>query len=114
MKKIQVVRRASVTEHIYSQEIQSTIEAIRAATYAKFVAPGQVFLGGFEKAKEELVLIDNLVIAANGASKIAAEYGQFVMRALGPLFNSVSVVEGHEISSQNLHLKKFAGYLTLS
>ena len=78
------------------------------------MAPAEVFLGGFEKAKEELVLIDNLVIAANGASFFAAEYGQFIMKALGPLFNSVSVVHGHEVSSQNLHLKKFAGYLTLS
>ena len=60
------------------------------------------------------MLIENLVIAANGHSKIAAEYGQFIMKHLGPVFNSITITEGNEISSQNLHLMKYAGYLTLS
>jgi hypothetical protein len=32
------------------------------------VADDIVYLGGFDKAKEELMLIQNLIIAANGTS----------------------------------------------
>ena len=48
----------------------------------KFISDHQVVLGGFERAKEELVLIQNLVIAANGPSQIAAEYGAMILRHL--------------------------------
>ena len=79
------------------------------------MAPGEVFLGGFEKVREELELIKNLVIAANGPSRIAADYGMFIMKALGPgIFNLITVIEGHEIPNINLNLMQFAGYLTLS
>ena len=49
---------------------------------AKFISDHQVVLGGFERAKEELGLIQNLLIAANGPTLIAAEYGAFLMRHL--------------------------------
>lgn len=92
-----------------------SIQAVRAATNSKFLAPGEVILGGFEKVRDELVLIKNLVIAANGPSRIAADYGSFLFRALGPgIFNSITVVDGFEVPDINLHLMQFAGYLTLS
>ena len=39
-------------------------------------------LGGFDKAKEELILIQNLIVAARGSSKIAADYGAFLLKHL--------------------------------
>ena len=50
-------------------------------------------LGGFERAKEELVLIQNMVIAANGPSVIAAQYGAYLLRHLN-VFNTVKVLSG--------------------
>jgi len=58
-------------------------------------------LGGFERAKEELKLIKNLVIAANGSSAIAAEYGSMILRHL-QVFNSVKVLNGSEIQEREL------------
>jgi hypothetical protein len=60
---------------------------------AKFISEHQIVLGGFERAKEELILIQNLVVAANGPSFIAAEYGALLMRHL-KVFNSVKVLTG--------------------
>lgn len=70
-------------------------------------------LGGFDKAKEELVLIQNLIVAARGTSKIAADYGAFILKYL-QVFNTVKVTEGHEIQNQDFKGVKYAGYLTLS
>lgn len=72
-----------------------------------------MYLGGFEHAHEELRLIQNLVIAANGSSKIAADYGAHIMRQL-MTFNTVRVFDGHEIKRGDLERIKFGGYLTLS
>jgi hypothetical protein len=54
-----------------------------------------------------------LVIAANGSSKIAADYGAYIMRQL-KTFNTVRVFDGHEIKRGDLERIKFGGYLTLS
>jgi glucosamine 6-phosphate synthetase-like amidotransferase/phosphosugar isomerase protein len=70
-------------------------------------------LGGFERAKEELVLIKNLVIAANGPSFIAAEYGAVLMRHL-QCFNSVKVLSGSQMCKREVQHLKYAGLLTLS
>ena len=71
-----------------------SIEAMSSVTDdgAKFISDHQVVLGGFERAKEELLLVQNLVVAANGPSYIAAEYGALLMRHLR-IFNSVKVLE---------------------
>ena len=39
---------------------------------AKFLSDHQVILGGFERAKQELTMIKNMLVAANGTSLIAA------------------------------------------
>lgn len=53
-------------------------------------------MGGFEHAHEELRLIQNLIIGANGSSKIAADYGAYLMKEL-KIFNTVRVFDGHEL-----------------
>ena len=72
-----------------------------------------MYLGGFEHSKEELKIIQNMVVAALGPSLIAAEYGAYVMRHL-QCFNTVKVLNGHEIRKGDLDKLKFGGYLTLS
>lgn len=53
------------------------------------------------------------MIAANGSSKIAAEYGAYILKQL-KCFNTVKVLDGHEIQKGDLERLKFGGYLTLS
>lgn len=101
-RKIKITRKPSESKHIYYQEILGSIEAIKAAINSKFLAPGEVVLGGFEKAREELVLIENFVIAAAGPSKIAADYGSYVMKFIGPIFNSIIVADASELSTLSL------------
>ena len=45
--------------HIFEEEVLESIDAMSAVTDdgAKFISEHQVVLGGFERAKEELVLI---------------------------------------------------------
>ena len=52
-------------------------------------------------------------MAARGTSKIAADYGAFILKNL-QVFNTVKVMEGHEIQNSDLQRVKYAGYLTLS
>ena len=96
-------------------EILQSVETVQWVTDfgSKFVADDQVCLGGFDKCREELTLIQNLVIAANGPSRIAAQYGAYIMKHLR-VFNSVQVYEANVLEKQDLMRVKFAGYLTLS
>jgi glucosamine 6-phosphate synthetase-like amidotransferase/phosphosugar isomerase protein len=64
-------------------------------------------------AHEELRLIQNLIIAANGSSKIAAEYGSLLMKELN-CFNTVRVFDGHDLRKGDLERLRYGGYLTLS
>lgn len=70
-------------------------------------------LGGFDRAKEELRLVENLVIAADTQSKAAADYAAHIMRHL-EIFNSVKVMDASKIKSGDLERLKYGGYLTLS
>ena len=56
------------------EEIFESLEAMSAVTEdgAKFLSDHQVVLGGFERAKQELTMIKNMLVAANGTSIIAA------------------------------------------
>jgi hypothetical protein len=54
-----------------------------------------------------------LIVAARGTSKIAADYGAFILKYL-QVFNTIKVMEGHEILNNDLQKVKYAGYLTLS
>ena len=60
-----------------------------------------------------MILIQNLIVAARGSSKIAADYGAFILKHL-QVFNTVKVLESHEIQNSDLQRVKYAGYLTLS
>lgn len=84
-KKIQVERQPKAGfDHIFEEEIFESADAVNAAIDfgKKFVSNHQVYLGGFEDQKEELKLINNLIIAANGSSKLAADYGAHIMKTL--------------------------------
>ena len=59
------------------------------------------------------MLIQNLVIAANGPSFIAAEYGAVLMRHLR-IFNSVKVLPGEQMCKKEIEKLRYAGFLTLS
>lgn len=102
-------------EHIFAEEIHESIDAIQAACDFgnKFISNHQVVLGGFENSKEELNLIQNLIIASNGCSFVAAQYGAFLMKHL-EIFNSVKVLEGYQVRKKDMERIKYAGYLTLS
>lgn len=115
-KKIKVERRPSEGfAHIFEEEIFEAVKAVNnCIDYGqKFVSAHQVYLGGFEHAHEELRLVQNLIIAANGSSKIAADYGAYVMREL-KVFNTVRVFDGFELKRGDLERLRFGGYLTLS
>ncbi len=105
VEETQLVKRIEVTRnpkrgfsHIFEEEILESVEAMCAVTDdgSKFISDHQVVLGGFERAKDELKLIQNLVIAANGPSQIAADYGALLMRHLR-IFNSVKVLSGTDM-----------------
>jgi len=72
-----------------------------------------VVLGGFERAKEELVLIQNLIIAANGPNLVAAQYGAFLMKHLN-VFNTIKVLSGDDVKDKELEKLKYGGYIALS
>mmetsp|Transcript_12771 Transcript_12771/g.9261 ORF Transcript_12771/g.9261 Transcript_12771/m.9261 type:complete len:103 (+) Transcript_12771:1065-1373(+) len=76
-----------------------------------------VKLGGLEQREEDLVLIDNLVIAACGTSHYASQYAEFLMRELG-CFTYVEAKIASEITKADLlNLKPVggsAGFLSVS
>jgi len=115
-KRIKVERKPHAGfDHIFQEEIFGSIDAIDMVfdNGSRFMSSHQVLIGGFDKAKDELKIIQNLVIAANGPTKIAAEYGAFLLKYL-QVFNTVKILEGHEVSKKSLEKISYAGYLTLS
>ena len=59
------------------------------------------------------MLIQNLMIAANGPNLIAAQYGAFLMKHLN-VFNTIKVVSGDAVKDKELERLKYGGYLALS
>ena len=115
-KKIQVERKPRPGyDHLFQEEIHGSIEAASAVTDdgGKFLSNHQVVLGGFERAEQELVLINNLMIAVNGSAKWAAQYGAWLMKHL-QIFNTVRIFDGDAISKRELQQVKNSGLLTLS
>ena len=115
-KRLEVSRKPKRGyNHIFEEEVFESVDAMSSVSDdgAKFISDHQVVLGGFERAKEELKLVQNLVIAANGTSFIAAEYGAMIMRHLG-CFNSIKVLEGADNHRRQLENMRYAGLLTLS
>jgi len=72
-----------------------------------------VVLGGFERAREELRLVQNLVIASDNSSRYAAEYGAYLFKHLG-VFDTVKASLAERITKGDLDRLKYGGYLTLS
>jgi len=58
--------------------------------------PGLVKLGGLDNDEEELINIENLLIAACGTSFYASHYGSYLMREFG-CFQLVDVKIASEI-----------------
>ena len=102
-------------DHIMHEEIYESIDAVDLATDfgGKFISSHQVVLGGFEKAKEELTQIQDLLISANGTSSIAAQYGAYIMREL-QIFNTTQVINPSELKEIHVKDVKYGGFLTLS
>ena len=102
-------------DSIFEEEIYESADAVNAAIDCgqKFISSHQVYLGGFEHSKEELKIIQNLVICALGSSKIGAEYGAYILKHLKCL-NTVKVFDANDLRESDLEYLKYGGYLTLS
>lgn len=74
-KKIIIARNPrAMFDHIMQEEIYESIDAVDQATDFgnKFISNHQVVLGGFEKAKNELLQVQDLILNAKGSSLISA------------------------------------------
>lgn len=72
-KKINVARNPKATfDYFMHEEIVESIDAVDQVTDfgGKIISNHQVILGGFERSKQELVLIQDLIISAKGSSLI--------------------------------------------
>lgn len=101
--------------HIVAEEIYQGVDAINNVIEfgSKFISSHEVLLGGFERSREELRLVQNLVIATEPESKFAAEYGASLFKHLC-IFDSVRVSLADKISKPDLQRLHYGGYLTLS
>ena len=64
-KQITIERNPKATyDHIIQEEIYESIDAVDQATDfgGKLISPNQVFLGGFEKSKDSLETVEDLLI----------------------------------------------------
>jgi len=115
-KTIKIQRNPkAMFNHIMQEEIYESIDAVDQATDfgSKFISNHQVVLGGFEKAKQELIQVQDLIIQAKGASSIAAQYGVYIMKELG-IFNTIRLVNPGDFNENDLKDIKFGGFLTLT
>ena len=115
-KQITIERNPKATyDHIIQEEIYESIDSVDKATDfgGKFISPHQVFLGGFEKSKDSLETVEDLLIQGVGTSYIAAQYGAFVMRELD-IFNLIRVVTPEELRPLELASIKYGGFLTVT
>jgi glucosamine 6-phosphate synthetase-like amidotransferase/phosphosugar isomerase protein len=102
-------------DHIMHEEIYESIDAADQATDfgGKFISNHQVVLGGFEKAKTELLQVQELIIAAKGSSFIAAQYGAYIMKELD-IFNTIRICDPASLKASDFQDYKYGGYLTLT
>jgi glucosamine--fructose-6-phosphate aminotransferase (isomerizing) len=84
MDKVQLKEGIS---HYFIQELLEQPEAVQKCLgyggRLKGSEPGMVKLGGLDNNEQELILIENLVIAACGTSYYASNYGSQLMREFG-------------------------------
>jgi glucosamine--fructose-6-phosphate aminotransferase (isomerizing) len=73
--------------HFFIQEFLEQPESVeKALNYGGRLGgtePGMVKLGGMDNDEEELIHIENLLIAACGTSYYASLYGSYLMREFG-------------------------------
>jgi len=92
--------------HWTIREIMEQPKAIAASLgYGGRVSEDKVFLGGLQAKANDLLEIDNLVIAACGTSLNAGNYGAKMMRSLGS-FNTIQTVDAAECQSAALPTNK--------
>jgi glutamine---fructose-6-phosphate transaminase (isomerizing) len=101
--------------HYYIMEMLEQPEAVaRSLNYGARLMGGEnmVKLGGLDRNREELVQIDNLIIAACGTSYLAGKYGEYLMRELG-CFKYVESMFASEINERDFP-KQYGGFLSIS
>jgi glucosamine--fructose-6-phosphate aminotransferase (isomerizing) len=99
--------------HWTIREIMEQPKAIAASLgYGGRVSEDKVFLGGLEMKEEELIKIQNLIIAACGTSLNAGNYGAKLMRSLGS-FSTIQTVDAAECQAPSFP-KKEGGILVVS
>lgn len=101
--------------HIFQEQVFESIDSIELVTDfgGKFITDNAVLLGGFQKARNELMLIEDLIISALGSSKIASEYGAYIMRELR-IFNTIKVSDATYIKEKDFKDYRYGGFLTVS
>lgn len=71
-----------------------------------------VKLGGLDRNRDELLKIDNLIIAACGTSYLAGKYGEYLMKELG-CFKFVNSMFASEINARDFP-KVNGGFISIS
>jgi len=102
-------------DHILHEEIVESIDSIELVTDfgGKFISDNSVYLGGFDKNRQELLLIEDLLISGVGASKQSAEYGAYIMRELR-IFDTLKVHQSTNITTKDFKDIRYGGFLTVS
>lgn len=102
--------------HFFIQEMLEQPDSVeKALNYGGRLGgsePGMVKLGGMDNDEEELIHIENLLIAACGTSYYASLYGSYLMREFG-CFQMIDVKIASEIQTKDFP-KRNAGLLCVS
>ena len=101
--------------HYYIMEMLEQPEAVaRSLNYGARLMGGEnmVKLGGLDRNRDELMKIDNLIIAACGTSYLAGKYGEYLMRELG-CFKYVNSMFASEINERDFP-KTNGGFISIS
>jgi glucosamine--fructose-6-phosphate aminotransferase (isomerizing) len=70
-------------------------------------------LGGLEQNEDELIRIENMVLAACGTSYYAAQYAEYLMREM-EIFQYVEAKMASEILPQDLQELRDGGFISVS
>ena len=102
-------------EHYYVKEMLEQPDAVaRTLGYGSRLMGGDnmVKLGGLDSKREDLLKVENLLIAACGTSLNAGRYGMYLMRELG-CFRTVTAQIASEIGKRDFP-KSGGGFLSIS
>jgi len=100
--------------HWTLKEIYEQPQAVaRAIAYgARLAVNNRVVLGGLSQNSEEMLGVENLVVAACGTSLNAGTYGGIIMRSLQS-FNTIQCIDAAEITKDHIPLQG-GGMLAIS